>query len=358
MDTVLPLSFSLAPPLTVFCWFLLLFYSAPFEGGCDDEVLDSVLAGEFDFSDPAWDEVSDEAKDFVTSLLAYEEEDRPSAEKALQHPWLKAARASRANSSDDYRQSSRKSLACLQSFQANSKLKQCVCSLIASQLLRKDEKEEIDSVFRSLDFDCDGKLTRDDVMQSYKEFFGEELSKNEIDLMFRQVNFSGSGAIEYSEFVASTVMEKNLVDEAKLMAAFKIFDRDDKGYISDADLKVVLALDDDMEDYILHKIIKQVDKNGDGKIQFNEFSDMMFVTETASKTSSRRPQKASNMPRRGKPSNEGSGSTNTTVAVNEDSFIYNYEDENEDFRTAMSHKSDASLSSFKSVYEKFNQSMR
>ena len=184
----------------------------------------------------------------------------------------------------------------LQNFQANSKLKQCVCSLIASQFLKKHEKEEIDTVFRSLDHDCDGKLTREDVETSYKEFFGRTLSEEDIDSMFAQVNFSGSGAIEYSEFVVASLMEKNLVDDFKLMAAFKIFDKENKGYIDVDDLKEVLDLDDDMDGYILNVIVRQVDDNGDGKISFDEFKDMMFSTSVIPP----KPAKTSSQKRRGK----------------------------------------------------------
>jgi hypothetical protein len=72
-------------------------------------------------------------------------------------------------------------------------------------------------------------------------------------------------------------MEKDLVDEAKLRAAFQIFDTKDKGYISNEDLRRVLALDESMNDYIMNKIILQVDANGDGQIQYDEFKDMMFA---------------------------------------------------------------------------------
>ena len=251
---------------------------APFDGETEQDVIQSILCGKVDFEDSTWDDVSEEAMDFIAYLLTYEEEHRPTAGEALQHPWLQGIRQRNNRSCSKRRESTKMSLGNLQTFQANSKLKQCVCSLIASQFLKKHEKEEIDTVFRSLDHDCDGKLTREDVETSYKEFFGRTLSKEDLDSMFAQVNFSGSGAIEYSEFVVASLMEKNLIDDFKLMAAFKIFDKKNKGYIDVEDLKQVLDLDDDMDGYILNVIVRQVDDNGDGKISFDEFKDMMFCT--------------------------------------------------------------------------------
>jgi serine/threonine protein kinase len=39
--------------------------------------------------EPEWDDISPEAKDFVSKLLAYDPADRISAENALQHAWIK-----------------------------------------------------------------------------------------------------------------------------------------------------------------------------------------------------------------------------------------------------------------------------
>ena len=47
-----------------------------------------VRIGKFDFADKAWNSISDNAKDFIRKLLTYEQEKRPTAEMALQHPWI------------------------------------------------------------------------------------------------------------------------------------------------------------------------------------------------------------------------------------------------------------------------------
>jgi len=47
-----------------------------------------VRAGSFNFEDKAWNNISDNCKDFITQMLIYKQEDRPTAEAALQHPWI------------------------------------------------------------------------------------------------------------------------------------------------------------------------------------------------------------------------------------------------------------------------------
>jgi len=299
--------------------FLCLAGYAPFDRGEDDLTLDAIEEGQFDFNDPAWDTVSDEALDFIHFLLTYEEEQRPSAEHALQHPWLKNIRAKQLNDHNKCpkrRASTQASLEGLQNFKADSKLKQCVYSLIASQLLKKEEKEEIDGYFRALDLDCDGKISREDFMESYTCFFDLDLCEDEIEEIFEQVNFSGTGAIEYSEFAVATMVENGRVNDAMLEQAFKIFDKEDKGYISVKNLKEVLDLGDDMNNYIIYKIIGQVDKAGHGTINYSDFKDMMLsgpstssLVEVAKKSSKKGSSKKKDSARRRRTSRSNSSNS-------------------------------------------------
>jgi len=270
--------------------YVMLSGYAPFDGATDEEIYRAVLDGSFDFDDEAWDYVGDEAKDFVMTLLTYDEEARPSAEECLQHPWLHSVRQDLKTADHQRRASTQQSLNDLQQFHStNSKLKQATCAIIASQFLSHDETEEIGHVFRSLDFAGHGKLKPEDLKRAYREVFDVDMSDDDIQEMIKQVNFSGSGAIEYSEFVIATMMEKNMVDDDKLRAAFHIFDKENKGYISAQNLKEVLHIDDTRagDAYVTKKIIAQVNAKGDNRIDFEEFKNMMF-SKTLRRTSVRR----------------------------------------------------------------------
>lgn len=49
--------------------YILLCGYPPFYGDSDTEIFESVRVGRYDFPSPEWDDISDEAKDFVNSLL-------------------------------------------------------------------------------------------------------------------------------------------------------------------------------------------------------------------------------------------------------------------------------------------------
>ena len=263
--------------------FILLGGYAPFDGDNDEEITDAILDGEFDFDDPTWDMVSEDAKDFIEECLTYNEKHRPTAAEALTHPWLENIR--KASQKDFVRKESdsiQHSLHNMSTFHASSKMKQATLAFIASQLLLKEEKEAIDEVFRALDMNCDGKLTKDEIKAGYKDFYDKDLSNEEVDTIFKRVNFRGTGAIDYSEFVVASMFEKNLLDDARLEAAFRNFDKDGDGYIDAGNIKKVLSsfgeIEGDMDAYINDKIIKEFDQEGTGRISFKDFKYMMFQT--------------------------------------------------------------------------------
>ncbi|KAI8822170.1 kinase-like domain-containing protein [Fimicolochytrium jonesii] len=52
------------------------------------DLLDAITHAKYEFDTPYWSAISEQAKDFVRTLLRVKPEDRPSAEKAMIHPWL------------------------------------------------------------------------------------------------------------------------------------------------------------------------------------------------------------------------------------------------------------------------------
>jgi calcium-dependent protein kinase len=62
--------------------------SPPFYGKNEKEIFTGVLKGKLDFSAPPWPQISDAAKDLVTSMLDLNPAARPTTDQMLKHPWL------------------------------------------------------------------------------------------------------------------------------------------------------------------------------------------------------------------------------------------------------------------------------
>lgn len=125
-----------------------------------------------------------------------------------------------------------------------------------------------------LDKDNDGVLSRDELAQGYQKYFGEEAAEM-VDKIFAKADVDGSGEIDYSEWIVATIDKRKLLTEEKLRAAFSLFDRDGGGSISAMEVKDVLCSGQEISDEVWHRVVQEVDADGNGEIDFTEFQDMM-----------------------------------------------------------------------------------
>lgn len=176
---------------------------------------------------PEFKNVKEEAKDFISKLLTYDPDKRVSAAEALQHDFI--TKLTKTKVEEGLAQGA---LANLKTFRADQKLKQATFAYIASQLLSKSEKENLSRLFKALDANGDGKLSKEEILSGYDKYFGKHMSPEDVEQLFDSVDTDKSGYIDYSEFVIATMNEKQLLTNDKLEAAFKMFDKDGSGKIS------------------------------------------------------------------------------------------------------------------------------
>ena len=98
--------------------------------------------------------------------------------------------------------------------------------------------------------------------------------------MFEEIDIDKNGTIDYTEFVMATMSDKQMMTTEKLQQAFRLFDRDGNGSIEASEIRQVLG-DSKMSPEQIDDIIQEVDKNGDGEIQFDEFVHMMKTLGTS-----------------------------------------------------------------------------
>lgn len=91
-----------------------------------------------------------------------------------------------------------------------------------------------------------------------------------------------SGSVDFKEFISGlSAFSSKGNKEEKLRFAFKVYDIDRDGYISNGELFIVLKmmvgsnLKDTQLQQIVDKTIMEADRDGDGKISFEEFERMV-----------------------------------------------------------------------------------
>uniref|UniRef100_A0A3B5B235 Myosin light chain kinase, smooth muscle-like n=1 Tax=Stegastes partitus TaxID=144197 RepID=A0A3B5B235_9TELE len=73
----------------VICY-ILLSGESPFQGNSDAETLALVTAAQWEFEEESFEEITEEAKNFISSLLSKDTRRRMSCNEALKHPWMAA----------------------------------------------------------------------------------------------------------------------------------------------------------------------------------------------------------------------------------------------------------------------------
>lgn len=136
-------------------------------------------------------------------------------------------------------------------FQATETLKMATFSFMASQLVSKDEREKLATMFKQFDKNGDGKLDKKEIQAGYEKQ-GKIISDEEVDEIFARIDIDGSGFIDYNEFIAATMDMDEMLTSEKLKRAFAMFDKDGSGSISAVEIKDALGMtgDETMNDKI------------------------------------------------------------------------------------------------------------
>jgi len=96
-------------------------------------------------------------------------------------------------------------------FHSHNTMKAATLTFIGSQLISKAEREKLGTIFKALDKNSDGKLSKEEVKEGYFEIYGRLISDDELDRMFDAVDTDRSGFIDYTEFVVASMNEKALM---------------------------------------------------------------------------------------------------------------------------------------------------
>jgi len=137
--------------------------------------------------------------------------------------------------------------------------------------------------FMKLDRDGSGSIDRDEFLQI------PQIANNPLaSRMIAIFDEDGGGTVDFQEFVGGLSAFSNRGErEEKLRFAFKVYDMDRDGYISNGELFLVLKmmvgnnLKDQQLQQIVDKTIMEADQNGDGKLDFEEFKAMVANTDIA-----------------------------------------------------------------------------
>lgn len=247
--------------------YILLSGVPPFWGETEKGIFDQVLHGEIDFMSDPWPGISESAKDLIRRMLDRKPKNRPTAHEVLCDPWIRHDGVAPDKPLDSA------VLSRLKQFSAMNKIKKMALRVIADSL-SEDEIAGLKEMFKMIDTDNSGTITFDELRDGLNRVGSTNLMESEIRELMDAADIDNSGTIDYGEFIAATLHLNKMEREEHLFSAFSYFDKDGSGQITMDELQQACQ-EFGIGDAQLDEMIKEVDQDNNGSIDYNEFVAMM-----------------------------------------------------------------------------------
>ncbi|KAF7282625.1 ecdysone-induced protein 63F 1 [Rhynchophorus ferrugineus] len=145
------------------------------------------------------------------------------------------------------------------------------------------ELKELRTAFDLLDRNQDGKVTTREFKIMLNNL-GIDVKEKVVEELIKNASHAGKELIDENDFLKFVKQIQDLCpiknnsedEELNLLAAFKVFDLDNDGYITKDELRIAMEMiDEDITEEQLSHIMEIADTDKDGKINYKEFSHLM-----------------------------------------------------------------------------------
>jgi len=145
--------------------------------------------------------------------------------------------------------------------------------------LSEEQLSTLQAAFDAIDTQKTGAIDSKAIGTILKDC-GVRVSEEELEEIILEVDDDGSGLLEFEEFAqlaAKFLLEEDLTELKKeLREAFRIYDKEGVGYITnEVFIEILRELDPKLTQENLDDIITEIDEDGSGTVDFEEFMQMM-----------------------------------------------------------------------------------
>jgi calcium-dependent protein kinase len=244
--------------------YLMLCGKPPFYSKDENELKRNICEMKYTFNYPEFSKVSDEAKDLIRSILV-ESDKRPSIAEILDTNWIKenAPHSTEEVLNIDWMR--------IKKYSQLNLMQKSVINFTAFKLT-EDETRQFVEVFNSLDENCDGVLTMEEIQKGLELCnFGDKFKNDDIIKMFNDMDVDKNGLINFTEFISAMMDYEKYVKKEHLLECFNNYDIDKSGKISFEEFCDMIQPGSPEEKDELFALYKKFDTDGDGEIDFKEF---------------------------------------------------------------------------------------
>ncbi|KAJ3120252.1 calmodulin-like 3 [Physocladia obscura] len=135
---------------------------------------------------------------------------------------------------------------------------------------------EFKAAFAAFDRNNDGHIDVSDLSAAIRSLGHTVVSEADVGELVAAIG-DKKGSVSFAAFMAMAAKSiRDVQAEEEMKEAFRIFDRNADGFITHDEFKATLeAQGDSISDQEVDDLIKECDVDGDGKLNYEEFSKMM-----------------------------------------------------------------------------------
>ena len=238
-----------------------------FHGRNREDVFDRIKRGKYDRGLLHRMKCSQELKDLIKKMLVVDPKKRLTVAACLEHPWISMNKKEGYKLDKDILQS-------IRDFNDKNLLQKEILYVMA-KISKESEILKLKQAFTVIDKDNSGEIEYCEIPLIFEKL-GIKPTTEEIETVWKSLDFHKDGKINYSEFLAATLSSINFYKEEKLWSVFQYFDPEETGFITaDSVIDSLKASNLKVNEKEMTSLFKKIKSTGD-KLSFNEFKSIFF----------------------------------------------------------------------------------
>jgi len=258
--------------------YMFLVGRPPFNGKDNVEIVESIKTKNYDENNPKLLTRSPEVRDLIKHLIEKDVNKRLSAKEALNHEWFKKYNG-RKLFGNFQEKDIQPYINNLFNYTFNSKIQQLVIAFLVHNLPHTESSHNILKMYRYFNKAGDCRLTKEELKNGLNKYRNEGEVNEKVDNLFLLLDGDNNGYIEFEEFLRACIDKKEILNDEYLKYAFKFLDKQNKNMLSAQQINsAFLVGNNKLFEIAITNALNEVDVNGDGMINFEEFKILMLKT--------------------------------------------------------------------------------
>jgi calcium-dependent protein kinase len=235
--------------------FTLLSGTMPFLGS-QFKMINSIRNGAYSMQPRVWNDISDEAKSFIKSLINTNPTQRLSAKAALEHPWIRQAQRKVPLDIVEV-------LETLRDFGGASKFRRNCLQMLALFLPNEDQAKVRDQFLWLAGYEH-GAITMEKLSEAISEQF-KVVGEGEALQIFRAFGLEQNQEMQFSDFLVAMLGERIQLNGNFVASVFYNFGQQNRGSISREELLAIFD-SEELED----RFVETELQNSDGQVNVTD----------------------------------------------------------------------------------------